>query len=487
LGISVLHVVSELYPFVKTGGLGDIASALPATLRDVGIDARVIVPGYPGVLSAITSARTIREDGDLFRGGPARLLAATLRGTDVPAFVLDCPGLYGRDGGPYQDKSGHDYPDNARRFAALGLVAFELASGAHPVFVPDVLHGHDWQSGLSIAYTKLRAGAGPSCVITIHNIDYPGAFDASLVPELALPPEAFSIHGLEFFGRLSFLKAAIYYADRITTVSPTYARELQRDGHGGGFEGLLRGRSSALSGILNGVDYTEWDPAADRHLPAHYGPEDPSSKKDAKALLQRRFGLEVSPGPPVFGLVSRLVHQKGIDWVVGAIPFLVERGAQFVCIGSGDPAFADALGELAKRHPKQVGFLLGYDEDLAHLVQAGSDSMVVPSRSEPCGLTQMYALRYGSPPVVRCTGGLADTVVDATRETIRAGTATGFWFEEASTDGFRDALDRAMTTYRDKAAWKRLMATGMRTDFGWRGPAQQYRALYEDIRRERGR
>ncbi|HVU04374.1 MAG TPA: glycogen synthase GlgA [Polyangiaceae bacterium] len=485
--LSVLHVVSELYPYAKTGGLGDVAAALPPALRSAGVDARIVVPGYPGVLEAIRKAHTVHEDDDLFGGGAARVLAATLRGTDVPAFVLDCPGLFRRDGGPYQDASGKDFPDNASRFAALGWTAHELSTQGMGGFHPDVLHAHDWQGGLAIAYTKLRGGLGPACVVTIHNVAYPGAFDPKLLPELALPPECYSIFGVEFFGRISFLKAGLYYADRITTVSPTYARELLHDGQGGGFEGLLRGRSRDLSGILNGVDYREWSPDVDPHLPAPYDLEHLARKGESKTALKRRLGLDEAHHGPVFGMVSRLVHQKGVDWVLEVLPSLVQRGGMAVFLGSGDEAIASGLERIARAFPRRVAFQRGYDESLSHLIQAGSDFILVPSRSEPCGLTQLYALRYGSIPIVRRTGGLADTVVDATPEAMRAGRATGFSFDSESAAGLESAVDRALAIHRRPDLREGLQRAGMRADFSWNGPAMAYRALYESARRGRGR
>ena len=386
--------------------------------------------------------------------------------------------MFRRSGGPYQDDRGDDWPDNHRRFAALGWAARALA--ARPDLRPDVVHAHDWQGGLALAYVKLMS-AGPPCVATIHSIDYAGAFDASVMPELGLPNSAYSMYGVEFFGRVSFLKAALYYADRITTVSPTYAREIQMNGKGGGFEGLLRARSGILTGILNGADYAEWNPATDRHLAARYSREDLSGKARAKAALQRRAGLDVDPAAPLFGIVSRLVWQKGIDWVVTLIPWLVEKGAELVVLGSGDPRLTGAIADLAKRYPTRVAALVGYDEGLSHIVQAGSDSMLVPSRSEPCGLTQLYALRYGSPPVVRRTGGLADTIVDATADTLRDGTGTGFSFDDASAEGLRGALERAMTLRGAADSWQALVKTGMAANFDWGRSARQYAELYASL------
>jgi starch synthase len=478
--LRALHVSSELYPIVKTGGLADVASGLTAALRTLGIDARIVIPGYPAVMAAIQGGIEVMRDPGLFRGGPARILDARTK-SGVPLFVLDCPGLFSRGGGPYLDERGVDFPDNHRRFAALGWAAARLATSDHSDLRADVLHAHDWQAGLAVAYVKLARAASTRCVATIHSIEYPGAFDTKVLPELSLPPEAYSVHGVEFFGRVSFLKAALFYADRITTVSPTYARELQQDGKGGGFEGLLRTRSADLVGVLNGVDYGEWSPETDRYLPRHYFAHDFRGKRAAKQALRQRLGLADVPRAPLFGVVSRLVWQKGIDWLVELIPWLVDAGAQLVVLGSGDPRLVAAIASQKARYPSSVGTMVGYDESLSHLVQGGSDAILVPSRTEPCGLTQLYALRYGSPPVVRRTGGLADSVVDATESALHAGIATGFAFDEPSPEGLRGALARAIEAYRQPALWKKIQRTGMSADFGWSRSAETYASLYESL------
>jgi starch synthase len=479
--LRVLHVVPELYPLVKTGGLADVAAALPAALRGVGIDARVLVPGYPAIISAVRDARSVHHFDELFRGGPGRILEARLEGSPTPAYVVDCPGLFYRDGGPYQDRHGADWTDNHLRFAALGWAAAVLAGSSSADLRPDVVHTHDWQAGLAVAYIKRAPRKGPPCVATIHSIAYPGSFEPDVLPELGLHEEAYSIQGVEFFGRVSFLKAALYYADRITTVSPTYAKEIQVEGQGGGFEGLLRARHRDLVGILNGVDADAWNPAADVYLPEPYTPGDLGGKALAKEALQRRTGLAHEPGTPLFGMVSRLVWQKGIDWVIEVIPWLVERGAQLVILGSGDPGLLDALTALAERYPGRFTAIRGHDEGIAHLVQGGADAILVPSRTEPCGLTQLYAHRYGSPPVVRRTGGLADTVVDATEEALLRGTATGFCFVEPAAAGLRGALERALALHGAPLEWQKLQRAGMSADFGWGQSARQYADLYRSL------
>lgn len=470
---------------MKTGGLADVAAALPVALRGASIDARIVIPGYPAIVDALRAATSIwTYDGDFFGAGAARILTGTLAGVDAPVYVVDCPGLYRREAGPYQDEAGLDFPDNARRFAGLGWAAAELAS-FHANAATDILHAHDWQAGLAIAYAKLRGRPGLLTVATIHSIAYPGAFDRTILDDVLLPPESYSIHGVEFFGRVSFLKAALYYADHITTVSPTYALEIREDGLGGGFEGLLRARSHEISGILNGVDYDEWDPATGLHIPRRYHAADLRGKAAAKTALERRLGLKSSPRSPLYGVVSRLVWQKGIDWVVEVLPWFVSRGARLAVLGTGDAAIASELQNLARRYPDSVVVTLGYDEELSHLMQAGCDGIIVPSRTEPCGLTQLYALRYGSPPVVRRTGGLRDTVVDATDAARRNKTATGFTFDVPSAEGLKGALERALDLYDDAPEFRRVQRAGMKADFSWRGPAARYAELYASMSSKR--
>lgn len=479
--LKILHVVSEVTPWVKTGGLADVAAALPAALCAIGERARVLVPGYPGVLDAIGPFETIWEDPNFFGGGRARLLWTHLASFEPAVYVLDAPGLYDRQGGPYQRSPTEDWPDNHLRFAALSWVAARVLPALSREHHPDIVHAHDWQAGLAPAYLHWGLEPRLPSVMTIHNIDYAGLFPARAFGELSLPAAAFDMHGVEFYGKVSFLKAGLYYADWITTVSPTYAREIEEEGRGGGFEGLLRDREGQVSGILNGVDSTHWNPADDAYIPVRYSLEELDRKADNKAALRARLRLDPSPDVPVFGVISRLVPQKGIDWVVEAIPWLVERGAQLVVTGSGEPEFEQALVGLANRFPGRVAVHIGYDEGLAHWIQAGADCILVPSRSEPCGLTQLYALRYGSPPLVRRTGGLADTVVDTTVETLREGRATGFVFAEPNAQGLRQALYRAISLWSQPEAWARLQQNGMTLRHDWRTAANEYRELYTSL------
>jgi starch synthase len=476
----VLHAVSELYPIVKTGGLGDVAAALPAALRQLGCDARVVLPGYPRVLAASAELEPLWAEDDLFGGGPAQLLEARLEGVDVPAYVLGCPGLFDRPGGPYAGPDGVDFPDNHRRFAAFGWAAAQLLGRLGPC---TVLHAHDWQAGLAVAYAQLRLPERHPSVMTIHNIDYPGAFPPEVFAELGLPAAAHDMHGVEFYGRVSFLKAGLYYADQITTVSPTYATEIQGSGQGGGFEGLLHTRRDRLTGILNGVDYGQWDPARDRLLPFRFDAERLEGKRRVKQALCDRLGLPGAMNGLLIGVVSRLVPPKGMDWLLACVPWLVDHGASLVAVGTGAREIEAGFGAMQERYPGRVAVMFRYDETLAHWVQGGSDCLAVPSRTEPCGLTQMYALRYGTLPIVRRTGGLADTVVDATPEAVASGAGTGFVFDEPDAAGLQRALARALVLHADRAAWRRVQKNAMRQDFGWERSARRYVELYAAMER----
>src|SRR5438876_8443437 len=430
--LRVLHVAAELYPWVKSGGLGDVAAALPPALIAQGVDVRLLLPGFRDFLDAFPGIIDITRLETPFAGERVRVGLALLPGTESLAYLVDHPSFYDRPGNPYAGPDGSDWPDNHRRFGLFGWVAAELARGADRSWRPDLLHGHDWHTGLAPAYLAARPqgeGHVPT-VFTIHNLAYRGLFPAALFPELALPPEFFSIDGVEFFGMLSFIKAGLFYADRLTTVSPTYAREIQTSAFGWGLDGLLRTRAGVLTGILNGVDTRFWDPGHDTILPRPYGPEDAASgKRAAKIALRRRLGLGAFGNVPVFGVVSRLIPQKGLDLVLAGLPYIVAGGGQLALLGTGDSDLEQGFAAAAERYRGRVGVEIGYDESLAHLIIAGADVILVPSRFEPCGLTQLYALRYGTLPLVRRVGGLADTVVDETPANLAEGVATGFAFE----------------------------------------------------------
>jgi starch synthase len=473
--LNVLSVTSEIFPIIKTGGLADVAGALPSALVTEGVTVITLVPGYPAVLKALEVSEVVHRYPGFF-GGTASLLSG--RAGDLDLFVIDAPHLFDRPGSPYLAPDGRDWPDNARRFAALARAAADIGQGVAPGFMPDVIHAHDWQAGLVPIYLSLAEGPRPATVMTIHNIAFQGVFPPHLLFELGLPASTFTIDGVEYYGQIGFLKAGLQHADRITTVSPTYAKEIQTPEGGMGLDGLLRIRATAVSGILNGIDDKVWDPSADANLVQTYNRDNLDVRMPNKAALQKRLGLSQDPDVMLFGVVSRLSEQKGLDLVLASLSRLLAGGAQLALLGSGDWTLEDSFRTASIIHPGQVGCLFGYDEGLAHLIQAGSDALLVPSRFEPCGLTQLCAMRYGSVPIVSRVGGLADTVIDANEMAVAAGVATGFQFGPVALSPFTDAIDRAKALWRDRQAWRRLQGNGMRADVSWRRPAKQYADLY---------
>ena len=436
-----------------------------------------LVPGYPAVLNRLGDATTVWTD-EAFFGAPASLLAA--QAADLRLFVLHAPHLYDRPGNPYVGPDGQDWPDNAQRFAALSYAGALLGRGAVPGFEPAVVHAHDWQAGLTPAYLALGEGTRPATVMTVHNLAFQGQVPASLLAELRLPAAAYTPDGLEYYGAIGMLKAGLRYADRLTTVSPTYAAEICTEQGGMSLDGLLRARVDRLTGILNGIDTDVWNPQADPALPAPFSAADPGPRRASKAALQARFGLRQEASTLLIGVVSRLSHQKGLDVLLGSLPVLRAHGAQLALLGSGDAALQDGFSDAADSAPGEVGVVLGYDETLAHLLQAGCDAVLVPSRFEPCGLTQLCALRYGALPVVSRVGGLADTVIDANAAALAAGVATGLQFEPVSQQGLATAIGRLAALW-GRPAWAAMQANGMRTDVGWTGPAKLYAALYRGL------
>jgi starch synthase len=478
-----LFVTAELYPWVKSGGLGDVAAALPPALTELGVDTRLLLPGFPGFLDAFPGITDVARLRTPFTSERVRVALARLPGTERLAYLVDQPAYYDRPGSPYASPDGSDWPDNHRRFGLFSWVAAEIARGADQNWTPDILHAHDWHAGLAPAYLAAlppAAGHIPT-VFTIHNLAYQGLFSAALFPELALPPGFFSIDGVEFHGLISFMKAGLFYSDHLTTVSPTYAREIQTSAFGGGFEGLLRSRADALTGILNGVDPRVWDPGHDALMPQVYRAEDaPAGKRAAKAALRSRLGLEREDAP-LFGAVSRLTPQKGLDLLLPCLPEVVAGGSQIAILGSGDSDLEQGFAAAAASHKGQVAVEIGYDEALSHLIIGGSDVILVPSRFEPCGLTQLYALRYGTLPLVRRVGGLADTVVDATSVSLAEDSATGFAFDDASPQALVSTIGRAATLFREPKTWLRMMRRAMTRDFSWESAARQYVALYREL------
>lgn len=473
----VLFVASECAPFVKTGGLADVVGALPKALAPLGVDVRVLLPAYPA-LAALAAAQVVTDLGDL-NGGPARLLAISAAGLDL--LILDAPHLFDRPGNPYLGPDGADWPDNHLRFGALSLAAARFAPIGDGDWRPDLVHAHDWQAGLVPAYLRLGGGGGPASLITVHNVAFQGLFPAATIAPLGLPPGAFTAAGYEFHGKVGFLKAGLVYADRITTVSPTYARELMTAELGMGLEGVFAARRGDLVGILNGIDLEIWDPQADPAIVSHYSGRAIARKSANKVALEEDFGLEPDPDSPLFCVISRLTRQKGIDVLIDALPRLISRGARLVVLGTGETDLEAALVATARRHRESVAVRIAYDETLSHQMQAGSDAIVIPSRFEPCGLTQLYGLRYGTLPLVARTGGLADTVIDANDAAIEAGCATGFQFSPVTAAGLGDAIDRACDIHADRRAWRAMMARAMKHPVGWERSAQSYARLYRGL------
>ncbi|MBL8482870.1 MAG: glycogen synthase GlgA [Rhodocyclaceae bacterium] len=479
--MKILFVTSEIAPWVKTGGLGDVAAALPGALQRAGCEVQVLVPCYPALASAFPQRHYVADVPPLGGLLPEAQISMAPAADGYELLLLECPVCYERYGNPYLGSDLRDWSDNAIRFGLLSRVAAWLATdAAMPRVAPDVLHCHDWQAAMAPAYMRYRPGKRrPASVVTIHNLAFQGLFDPHVLADIALPPQAFTFDGVEFHGRLCFLKAGLECADHITTVSPTYAHEIQSYGHGYGLDGLLRHRADDLSGILNGIDTELWNPATDKLIAAEYAADSLARKGSNKLALQRQLGLDENPHAPLLGMVARMTDQKGCDLVLAEAEALLVAGAQFAVLGAGERRYAQHWQELARKYPDQCGTAIGYDERLAHQIEAGADIFLMPSRFEPCGLNQMYSLRYGTPPVVRRTGGLADTVVDCTPETLADGTATGFVFGDATRPALRHAIERAIATWRDANAWQALQRAGMARDFSWSGPARAYLSVFE--------
>jgi starch synthase len=460
----VLFVTPECAPMTKTGGLGDVSAALPDALRAAGVDVRTLLPGYREVLT-------------LFRGAQVkatvRALGVECRLREADEFlIVDCPQLYVRDGGPYQSSDARDWADNPLRFGVFCRLAALLGTPGSPLaWRPDLVHCNDWPAALAPVYLHGERERAAT-LMTVHNLAFQGLCDAALLAPLELPTSYFTLDGLEFYGKLSFLKGGLVYADALTTVSPTYAREIQTPDFGSGLDGLLRRRRDALTGILNGIDTQMWNPANDARIARRYDAGALEAKAENKAALQRRLHLPVDEDLPLLGAVGRFTHQKGIDLLAAAVDELVAMPAQLVVLGKGEPEYERALAAAAARHPRHVALAVGFDEDLAHAIEAGADVFLMPSRFEPCGLNQMYSQRYGTPPVARATGGLVDTIVDG---------VTGFLFESAESAALVAAVRRALAAYRDAARWTRIQHAAMARDFSWGEAARRYADLYRRL------
>lgn len=478
----VLFVSSEIYPLAKTGGLADVSAALPNALAALGVEMHLLLPAYPKAIEVAVGKSVDVEIADFMGAGPLRLISARTPDKALPIWLVDCPSLFRRSGGPYQDENGQDWPDNAQRFAIFNHVAAQLSLGVIlPNWQADIVHANDWHAGLLPVILAGTSGQKPASVFTIHNLAYQGVFPAAFYPQLGLPGDCFANGGVEFYGNISFLKAGIRYSDHLTTVSPTYAREILTAGYGCGLEGLLQHRAQDLVGILNGADYRIWDPTTDTRLAATFNSGNIAGKRACKTALQSEFGLEADPEAPLLVFMSRITEQKMADVVAAALPGIVESGAQCALLGNGDRQLEERFELAACHHPGRVAARIGYEEPVAHRLLAGGDILLHPARFEPCGLTQLYAMRYGTLPVVRSTGGLCDTVVDATDSSIRHGTATGFAFEGANTTDMLHCIERALAIYRQPLIWRKMQRQAMAQNFGWSESARRYLALYHDL------
>jgi len=476
--LRVLSVASEAFPLVKTGGLADVVGALPGALADHDVVITTLIPAYPAALKAAGRVKAVHHWPDLL-GHEARLLSGKLDGH--PLLLLDVPTLFAREGGPYADKSGKDWGDNGLRFAALSAAAAQIGAGALGNAY-DIVHAHDWQAGLTPAYLRYAAAAGtrPSSVVTIHNIAFQGRFDAALFQALGLPAEAWSVDGVEYYGGIGYLKAGLACADAITTVSPTYAREIREAEFGMGLEGLIVARAGDVHGILNGIDPHIWNPATDAALAAPFSAPNAKARTANKRAVEAQFGL-VRDNGPLFVVVSRLAWQKGMDLLAEAVDALVHMGGRLAVLGAGDVVLENPFHGAAARHPGRVAIRTSYDEPLSHLMQGGGDAILIPSRFEPCGLTQLYGLAYGCVPIVARTGGLADTVIDANDAALAAGVATGLQFDLTKPDAMVQVLARAMQLYARRDDWKRMQQQAMKADFSWGASGQRYAELYRSL------
>lgn len=472
--MNLLFVASECAPFVKTGGLADVIGAVPKSLVSLDVSVRVLIPLYPALAAIAASGQTVMTFDDLF-GGPARIVAVQAEGLDM--LLLDAPHLYDRAGNIYLGPDGQDWPDNDLRFAALSYAGAQIGLEGLGDWRPDVINAHDWQAGLVPAYLHQDDRPSPPVVMTIHNIAFQGIFDSTRLSALRLDANLFTTDGIEYFGKISFLKAGLALSHKITTVSPSYAAELLTPEFGMGLDGLLRERHLDLHGILNGIDLDVWNPETDTSLVASYSAKKPAGKKKNRAEVEASFGLSKGDGP-LFCVVSRLTSQKGLDMLLDCLPDLVGQGGKLAMLGSGDPQLEQAFIDASNRYAGSVGTIIGYDEDLSHLLQGGSDAILIPSRFEPCGLTQLYGLRYGTLPIVARTGGLADTVIDANDAALRSDCATGIQFAPINSIMFSHAISRTCELFAKPKIWAGMMRRAMRHPVGWDQSAAAYLDVY---------
>ncbi len=480
----VLFATSEVFPLIKTGGLADVSGSLPTALQNLGVDIRILMPGYPAVLNKLTNLQAIATFDNLPVIHNAALMMGTIAETQVKVMVIKSAHLYEREGGPYADANGLEWLDNPVRFGILSKVAAILSGPNSPItdWQPDIVHCNDWQTGLTPAYMKLVEHSQAKSIISLHNMAFQGCYAPGWLSTLALPSTNFTIEGFEYHGQLSFLKAGIFYANAVTTVSPSYAKEIQTAAFGFGLEGLLSKRGNEIKGILNGIETDEWNPEADPHLVKNYSATTLAGKKLVKAALQEKLGLHIDASAPLLGVVSRLTHQKGLDMLVPILQKLVDAGCQLALLGSGESALENAFRTLAVSNPTKVNVTIGYNEPLSHQIMAGCDMFIMPSRFEPCGLNQLYGLAYGTPPIVNATGGLADSVVDTNIITFKNKTANGFVMSEASPTSLLSCIKQALNVFNNDAnAWKQIQKNGMTQNLSWDKSALEYLAVYQTL------
>ncbi|MBO9099760.1 MULTISPECIES: glycogen synthase GlgA [unclassified Rhizobium] len=475
--MKVLSVASEVFPLIKTGGLADVVGALPGALKSHGIDTKTLLPGYRAVMSVIRSPVVVHVFSDLL-GAPATLLEVDHHGMSV--LVLDAPAYFDRAGGPYVDERGRDHPDNWHRFAALSLAGAEIAAGVIPDWKPDIVHVHDWQAAMVPVYMRYSETPEIPSVVTIHNIAFQGQFGNDIFPKLKLPRHALSMEGVEYYGDVCYLKGGLQAAHAITTVSPSYAEEILTPEFGMGLEGVIASRQRDLHGIVNGIDSDVWNPDTDAMISQNFSLSKLTKRDENRLAIIDHFHLD-NDDAPIFCIISRLTWQKGMDLVATTIDEIVGMGAKLAILGAGDAALEGALLAATAAHPGRVGMAVGYNEPMSHLMQAGCDGIIIPSRFEPCGLTQLYGLRYGCVPIVARTGGLNDTVIDANHAALQAKVATGVQFAPVTVDGLLQAVRRAIRLFQDRKLWTQMQKQGMKSDVSWGKSAERYAALYSSL------
>lgn len=475
----ILFVTSEAFPLIKTGGLADVSGALPLALESKGHDTKILIPGYTAVLNKIQNVKSLGYI-QVFANVSCELVAGKMPNSNLDVIAIKNAALYERDGSPYVNQDGLDWHDNPLRFGILSKIASLLScQPQHLNWLPEIVHCNDWQSGLTPCYMQLTEHSAAKSVFSIHNLAFQGNFHPHWMHTLELPAESYQMNGLEFYGQLSFIKAGLFYADQLSTVSPTYAKEIQTEAFGFGLQGLIQTRNQQLTGILNGIDLQEWNPETDPYLPEHYSINKLSNKLAVKQQLQHKLGLPIATDIPLFGVVSRLTHQKGLDVLLESIPDLVNMGCQLVVLGSGDKGFEAQFLEYATTYPQQIAVTIGYNEPLSHLIMAGVDAFIMPSRFEPCGLNQLYGLRYGTPPIVSNTGGLADSVCHTTPETISRQQATGFILDDVNKWSLLVTIQQVLSVWKNKKEWTSIQKNGMQQDIGWENSANAYIGLYK--------